>query len=81
MLAGRGKAKGFALGSANIIIVIGIVSGIAGFTALFVGQPYAVYYSLLLMAIIVVVVVGFLRRALPQRYETLELKKMRAMDG
>jgi len=81
VLAGRGKAKVFALGSANLIIALGIVIGIVGLTALAIGQPYAVYYPLLLIAIIIVVVVGALRKGLPQRYEMLELKKMRAMDG
>lgn len=81
ILAGRGKAKVFAIGSANIIIVIGITFGIVGLTALIAGQPYSVYYPLLLIGIIIVVVVGALRKGLPQRYEMLELKKMRAMDG
>jgi len=81
ILAGRGKAKVFALGSANIIIAFGITIGIVGLAALAVGQPYAVYYPFLLIAIIVIVVVGALRKGLPQRYEMLELKKMRAMDG
>jgi len=43
-------------------------------------QPYAVYYSLLLIGIILVVVFGKMRGNLSARYEQLELKKMQSMD-
>jgi hypothetical protein len=80
VLASRGKARRFVLGSANVLIVAGILSLGAGLAALAAGQPYEVYYPLLLIGILLVFVVGSLRRALPRRYEALELKKMQAQD-
>ena len=80
-LTSRGKARGFVLNSANLLIALGAVSLVAGIVALASAQPYAVYYSLLLIGIIVVAVVGSLRRRLPERYEAMELQKMKAMDA
>jgi uncharacterized membrane protein len=40
-----------------------------------------VYFPILLFGAILVVVVGALRRVLPQRYEFVELKKMQSMDA
>lgn len=80
MLASRGKARGVVVGSANALIVVGIVILLLGLVALIAGQPYAVYYSLLLIGVLLLVVVGGIRRVLPRRYEAIELKKMQAMD-
>ena len=80
VLSSRGKARGLVLGSANVLIVIGIASLAGGVVALATDQPYAVYYPLLLIGVIVVVVMGGLRRSLPARYEQLEMKRMQSMD-
>lgn len=80
-LASRGRAKGFVLVSASALFVVGIASTVLGLTALLIGQPYAVYYPLLLIGVILTLIIGGLRHTLPRRYEALELKKMRAMDG
>ena len=79
-LASRGKARGFVIGSATVLIVFGIACLGGGIAALATGQPYGVYFPLLLFGGIVVMVVGGLRRMLPRRYEALELKKMQALD-
>ncbi len=79
-LASRGKARGFAIGSATVLIVLGFVSLACGIAALATGQQYAVYYPLLLFGVIVIFAIGSLRRALPKRYEAFELKKMQALD-
>lgn len=80
-LTSRAKARGFVLGSATALIVIGAASFVAGTIAFATGQPYGVYYPLLLIGVILVVVIGSLRKTLPHRYEAHELKKMQAMDA
>lgn len=80
ILASRGKARNFVLGSANALLVIGIASLVGGVAAVATAQPYAVYYPLLLIGIILVVVFGKMRGNLSARYEQLELKKMQSMD-
>ena len=80
-LASRGKARGFVLGSALLLLLIGVTSIGIGIAALASAQPYAVYYPFLLVGIILVVVMSVLRRNLSARYEQVELQKMRAMDA
>jgi len=80
ILASRGKARHFVLGSANALLVIGIASLVGGVAAVATAQPYAVYYPLLLIGIILVVVFVKMRGNLSARYEQLELKKMQSMD-
>ena len=80
VLASRGKARHFVLGSANALLVIGIASLVGGVAAVTTAQPYAVYYPLLLIGIILVVVFGKMRGNLSARYQQLELKKMQSMD-
>lgn len=80
VLSSRGKARGFVLGSANTLLVIGIGSLVFGAVALAADQPYVVYYPSLLIGIIVVAVMGKLRGTLSARYEQLELKRMQSLD-
>lgn len=80
VVSSRGKARRFVLGSANALLLIGIVSLGGGVAAIADAQPYAVYYPLLLIGIILVAVIGKLRGTLSARYEQLELKKMQSLD-
>ncbi len=80
-LVPRGKARGFVIGSANLLVVAGIVVFFAGLYAIGTGQPYGIYYPLLMLGAILVFVVGWLRLGLPGRYEAVELEKMQAMDA
>ena len=79
-LVPRGKARGFVINSATVLVIAGIVVFFGGLYALGTGQPYDVYYPLLLFGAILVFVVGWLRAGLPRRYEAAELQKMQAMD-
>lgn len=81
VLSSRGKARSFVLGSANVMLIIGVVSLIAAVAAFAAGQPYAIYYPLGLIGIIVAFVTGKLRSTLAARYEELELKRMQSMDA
>ncbi|MCP4299454.1 MAG: hypothetical protein GY783_02610 [Gammaproteobacteria bacterium] len=80
VLSSRGRARGFVLGSANALLIIGIASLVGGVIAFASAQPYAVYYPLLLIGVIVVVVIGKLRGTLLSKYEERELKRMQSMD-
>lgn len=80
VVSSRGKARRFVLGSANALLLIGIISLSGGVAAFVAAQPYAVYYPLLLIGIILVAVIGKLRGTLSARYEQLELKRMQSMD-
>ncbi len=80
VVSSRGKARRFVLGSANVLLVIGIASVVGGVVALATAQPYTVYFPLLLIGIILVAVIGKIRSSLSVRYEQLELKRMQSMD-
>jgi len=80
VVSSRGKARRFVLGSANVLLLIGVASLGGGVAALADAQPYAIYYPLLLIGIILVAVIGKLRGSLSARYEQLELKRMQSMD-
>jgi len=81
VLASRGRARAFVLGSANALLLIGIAALIGGGVAIVSAQPYAVYYPLLLIGVILVFVIGKLRGTLSARYEEIELKRMQSMDA
>ena len=80
VLASRGKARHFVLGSTMALFVIGIASLVGGVVAIASAQSYAIYYPLLLIGTILVVVFGKMRGNLSARYEQLELKRMQSMD-
>jgi hypothetical protein len=80
-LAGCGLARRFVLALSTCLIGLGAVSLVVGVIALMLGQPYAVYYPLLLFGIILVPVGGGIRPAIRQGYEQRELRKMAAMDA
>jgi hypothetical protein len=54
---------------------------LAGLVALMLGQPYGVYYPLLLGGIITAAVCGGNYPVLRRRYDQIELRKMSAMDA
>jgi hypothetical protein len=79
-LGGTGRARRFVLGSARALIAVGVVTFVAGAVAWTRGQPYAVYYPLLLVGGITALVLGTALPALRKRYEAQELRRMRALD-
>ncbi len=56
------------------------MSLLLGLAALIQAQPYAVYYPLLLLGLGCAGIGGFLARPIRQRYEALELRRIRAAD-
>ncbi len=81
VLSGRGKARTFVLGSANLLLILGVASIILGIAALATSQPGYMQFTLLLTGFILIVVFGKLRGTLAARYEQMELQRMRAMDA
>jgi len=79
-LVGLGRARQFVLASVHTLLALGACSLTAGLLALWLGQPYAVYYPLLLFGIVLTAVFGFSVRTVRRRYEQLELQRMAAMD-
>jgi hypothetical protein len=80
VLAPRGKAKGLVLGSLGLMLVCGAVLLVLGLTALLSGQPYGVWYGLLLAGVIGLVVLGSLTPVALSAYRQAENRKIQARD-
>jgi hypothetical protein len=79
-LTSAGRARGLALGLLKALMLTGGMMLIVGVAALFLGQPYAVYYPLLLIGGISTVVAAGVFPTARRRYEEIELRKITAMD-
>ncbi|HYG73715.1 MAG TPA: hypothetical protein VEK08_01680 [Planctomycetota bacterium] len=80
-LAFLGRARNFVIGCLCALTVCGVLLLIAGVVALLTGQPYGVYYPLLLSGVILAAVCGGNIAQARKRYEELELRRMQAMDA
>ena len=80
MFASRGKARRFVIGTLILGGVLGVVAAGSGIVALLVGQPYQVWFLLLLLGVILGAVFGGLVRSVSTRYQARELQKMRSHD-
>ncbi len=80
-LASFGRARRITLGMTTAFIMFGACAVAAGVVAAATGQPYAVYYPLLLGGGICAVVLGCIRPQLRRRYEEVELRRMQAVDA
>ncbi|HLO42115.1 MAG TPA: hypothetical protein VK176_13900 [Phycisphaerales bacterium] len=78
VLAPRGKAKGLVLGLHTGLVVLGVCTSITGIVALSIGQPYHVYYPLLLGGGILAIVLGSLLPVVRMRYRQAEQRKLDA---
>ena len=81
LLAGKGKARNFVLATIKIFIALGILSLIAGVIAIVSGQPYAVWYPLLLPGFILTLVFSLNLPSIQRRYDELEIRRMTSMDA
>jgi len=80
ILAGLGKARKLVMVLFAALIIVGIASLCVGVAAVFMSQPYAVYYPLLLGGGILTVVLGLNYKVIRRRYTELEIRKMTARD-
>lgn len=80
VLAPRGKGKAFVLTSLGVLLAASLACLALGVTALAVGQPYGVWYGLLLTGVIGPLVLGPLTPVSLIAYRQAELRKMQARD-
>jgi hypothetical protein len=80
-LGGCGKARRFVLTLDACVAGLGAMLLITGVIALTLGQPYAVYYPLLLGGIAGTAVFGGIWPVLRAGYEQREMRRMAAMDA
>lgn len=78
--ARRGKYRGLILNTVKGLIVISLLFWLSGGAAYFAGQPYHVWYPLLLTGVVITFPVIFAYRVFRQVYTMAELKKMHVED-
>jgi hypothetical protein len=76
----RGKCKGLVYGLASLIVGVGIISLIVGVAALLLGQPYCVYYPLLLIGIVCTLLMGCGIPVIGHRYREAEHRRLDAEE-
>jgi len=81
VLGGLGKARRLVTSLLAACCLFGVAGLAVGVAALASGQPYGVYYPLLLGGGILSVICGVLIPVLLRRYAELELRKIQAMDA
>jgi hypothetical protein len=60
---------------------MGVFSVIVGIAAVAVGQPYAVWFPLLLLGVLLLAILPLRLRQYQRGYEDLELRRMASMDA
>lgn len=80
-LCGLGRGRTIAVGLGWLVLATGTVSLVAGGIAVSTGQPYAVYYPLLLIGVIATLVMGLNMRTIGKRFAEAELRRMEALDA
>lgn len=81
VLGGQGKALGFLVKAWQTLFVLGIASLIIGVAAVIMGQPYAVYYPLLLMGFLISILSPMCVSIMRQRKAQSEIRQMDAQDA
>jgi tellurite resistance protein TehA-like permease len=79
VLAPQGKAKRLVFGFGLLLVGLSSASLVAGLVALTVGQPYGVWYGLLLPGD-AVFIIGALFPVVRRRYREAEARRMQAED-
>ena len=80
VLCGLGRGRSVALLLMWTLIGLGIAAAGAGVVAVIAGQPYHVYYPLLLLGGMDVVILGANYLSVRRRFQQIELRRMRAAD-
>jgi hypothetical protein len=81
VLAARGRWRGFVIWTSITLIAVGTISAIVGVAAVVIGQPYAVWFPLILMGVLLLAILPFRLRHYQRGYEDLELRRMASMDA
>jgi hypothetical protein len=80
-LCGIGRGRGVVTGLLIMMAAAGVVCLVLGIVALALGQPYAVYYPLLLIGILAAVLGSVGIPVSRQRFAQSELRRMQALDA
>jgi hypothetical protein len=75
------RARGLVMTVIVLAVVLGAVSFVAAIVALALGQPYHVYYPLLLLGILSLVLFGSAVPIVRRRYNDAEMRRMAALDA
>ncbi len=78
VLAPRGKRRGLVMGAMWVVLVAELIMLAAGLVAVIQGQPYHVWYPLVLCGGIVTLVLGPLIPVVNMRYRQAEARRMDA---
>ena len=78
VLAPKGKGRGPVLGTMMTLAVLGAITFVIGLVGLILGQPYAVWYPLLLLGGITGGVLGGLTPVIKKRYAEAEQRRLDA---
>ncbi len=78
ILAPRGKGRRFVLGSMAVLVVAGAVQLVIGLIALASGQPYGIWYPMVLCGVILVTVIAPLIPLVRTRYAQLDQRRIDA---
>jgi hypothetical protein len=76
----RGKCKPLVYALFALMLGAGIISLAAGFVALLLHQPYAVYYPLLMIGIISIPIAGGLIPVVRRRYREADRRRLEAEE-
>ena len=79
-LAPRGIARTFVIGTHVTILGVGVALLLAGVYALLVGQPYHVFFPLLLPGFVICAVMGPLLPVVGSRYRQAEQRRIEAEE-
>jgi hypothetical protein len=79
-LASKGKARGFVLATAAAMIALGGALAAIGLAAVVLGQPYSVWFPLLLIAALLLGILPARLHYYRKQYQNLELRRMAAAD-
>ncbi len=78
ILAPRGKCRTLILGAMVVLVAIGVVQLVLGIIALTSGQPYGIWYPMLLCGVIMTFVIGGLIPVVRMRYAQAEQRRIEA---
>jgi hypothetical protein len=77
-LAPRGRGRSLILGAFTILLVVGLVHLVVGLYAFISGQPYGIWYALVLIGVILSSVMGGLLPVVRKRYAQAEARRVNA---
>jgi hypothetical protein len=81
LLAAKGRGRAFVIMATRILVGLGIVSTVLGVVALTSGQPYHVWFVLLLLGILLSGILIPRLRGYQKQYADLELRRMSSADA